>query len=111
MYIEVYSFCNNYHCLFLQEGDTALNLLIKCSKLRPNGEMYKIVAKMLEWGADPTLKDLVGIYFLLKHVTIVTIQSLYSIVNVRTNLQVLSRVMYMLRLDVNALSKIAEAYK
>lgn len=42
------------------EGDTALNLAIKKTSLRPDNTMYKVVDQLLQWGADPTHKDLDG---------------------------------------------------
>lgn len=45
---------------FIQEGDTALNLAIKKTSLRPDNTMYKVVDQLMQWGADPTHKDLVG---------------------------------------------------
>ncbi|KAK3102240.1 hypothetical protein FSP39_009846 [Pinctada imbricata] len=42
------------------EGDTVLNLTIKKTELRDSGEMYKIVEKLMGWGADPTCNDLDG---------------------------------------------------
>lgn len=42
------------------EGDTALNLAIKKTSLRPDNTMYKVVDQLMQWGADPTHKDLDG---------------------------------------------------
>nr|XP_034304954.1 ankyrin-1-like isoform X14 [Crassostrea gigas] len=42
------------------EGDTALNLAIKKTSLRPDNTMYKVVDQLMQWGADPTQKDLDG---------------------------------------------------
>nr|XP_022296863.1 ankyrin-1-like isoform X5 [Crassostrea virginica] len=42
------------------EGDTALNLAIKKTSLRPDNTMYNVVDQLLKWGANPTHKDLDG---------------------------------------------------
>lgn len=42
------------------EGDTALNLVIKMSKLRETGEMYKCAELLVQNGALSTCKDLDG---------------------------------------------------
>lgn len=42
------------------EGDTALNLAIKKTSLRPDNTMYKVVDQLMQWGAYPTHKDLDG---------------------------------------------------
>ena len=43
----------------LQEGDTALNLIIKSAKLRDTGDMYKCAEMLVQHGALSTYKDLV----------------------------------------------------
>ena len=42
-----------------QEGDTALNLVIKSSRLRDNGDMRACCQFLLDQGALSTFKDLV----------------------------------------------------
>ena len=43
-----------------QEGDTALNLIIKMTKLRETGDMFRCAQLLVNHGALSTLKDLVG---------------------------------------------------
>ena len=51
--------CTDICLLFVQEGDTALNLIIKSTKLRETGDMYKCAELLVQQGALSTYKDLV----------------------------------------------------
>ena len=46
-----------------QEGDTALNLVIKQDHLRHDDVMFNLVVKLMEWGTDTQLMDLVHAAF------------------------------------------------
>ena len=50
---------SNADKFWFQEGDTALNLVIKQDHLREDDVMYYLVKKILAWGIDTKLKDLV----------------------------------------------------
>ena len=57
-YRKIYRKQTAFICL--QEGDTALNLIIKSTKLRDTGDMYKCAKLLVQHGALSTYKDLVS---------------------------------------------------
>ena len=49
----------NFIPSYPKECDTALNLVIKQKQLRIEKVQYRLAEILLEWGTDPTYKDLV----------------------------------------------------
>ena len=60
-----------------QEGDTALNLVIKSSRLRDTGEMHKCAEILVNNGALSTFKDLVNQSHILNYLIVLSMESYF----------------------------------